>query len=377
MKHLLILLLFSCGTYRSVFSQQILLLEEGQKTSLRGLSVVDDQVLWVSGSNGRVARSRDGGRSFMWLTVAGYENRDFRDIQAFDSLTAIIMAISEPAVMLKTRDGGRNWYRVFVDSTKGMFLDAMDFLEDEGVVVGDPINNKPFIATTADQGESWTVTQDKADCFNVEKGEAFFAASGSNVVLKRPTGLYQRFMVSGGSQSRLFIDQSCYTIPLQSGRSSTGANGLLLLPKTRTGVIVGGDFSNDKRTDSTLVFFRYDNKLTFRMPAAMPNGYKSGAAFTAGKKLILCGTSGVDLGDRKGKHWKNISTVSFHAVKASPDGKVVFFGRLKWKDCQVHTLSNPARYKVLTGLLSQNSSKSSSPAFSYVSLISCRPSSRV
>jgi photosystem II stability/assembly factor-like uncharacterized protein len=260
----------------------------------------------------------------MWLTVAGYENRDFRDIEAFDSLTAIIMAVSEPAVMLKTRDGGRNWYRVFVDSTKGMFLDAMDFLGDEGVVVGDPINNQPFIATTADQGESWTVAQAQADCFNLEKGEAFFAASGSNVVLNSTPGLNQRFMVSGGSQSRLFVDQSCYTIPIQSGKSSTGANGLVLLSKTRKGVIVGGDFSNDKRRDSTLVFFRYGNKLKFSIPPTMPNGYKSGAAFTADKKLILCGTSGVDLGDRKGKHWNKISTVSFHTVKASPDGKVVF-----------------------------------------------------
>lgn len=324
MKPLFILLLFSWAIPDPLLSQEIKLLTEGQKSSLRGLSVVDDQVLWVSGSNGRVARSRDGGRSFLWLTVAGYENRDFRDIQAFDSLTAIIMAISEPAVMLKTRDGGRNWYRVFVDSTKGMFLDAMDFLGDEGVVVGDPINNKPFIATTADRGESWTVTQDMADCFNVEKGEAFFAASGSNIVLKKAAGYKQRFMVSGGSQSRLFIDQSCYTIPLQSGKSSTGANGLVLLPRTRKGVVVGGDFSNEKRTDSTLVFFRYGKKIRFSLPSVMPNGYKSGAAFTSDNKLILCGTSGVDLGDTNGKHWKSISTVSFHTVKTSPDGKVVF-----------------------------------------------------
>jgi photosystem II stability/assembly factor-like uncharacterized protein len=85
-------------------------------------------LVWASGSNGTVARSVDGGKTFEWLTVTGYEKRDFRDIEAFDANTAIIMGISEPAIILKTKDGGKSWYKVFEDSTKGMFLDAMDFL---------------------------------------------------------------------------------------------------------------------------------------------------------------------------------------------------------------------------------------------------------
>jgi len=79
-------------------------IDSGRKTSLRGLSVVDDNVIWASGSNGTVARSVDGGKTFQWLTVTGYERRDFRDIEAFDANTAIIMGISEPAIILKTKE---------------------------------------------------------------------------------------------------------------------------------------------------------------------------------------------------------------------------------------------------------------------------------
>src|SRR5437867_4487605 len=103
------------------------ILDSGRKTSLRGLSVVDDNIVWASGSNGTVARSTDGGKTFEWLTMQGYEQRDFRDVEAFDSNTALIIAVAEPAIILKTKDGGKTWKKVFEDTTKGMFLDAMDF----------------------------------------------------------------------------------------------------------------------------------------------------------------------------------------------------------------------------------------------------------
>src|SRR5919197_5393635 len=73
------------------------ILDSARKTSLRGLSVVDDNIVWASGSNGTVAKSLDGGKTFAWITVQGYEQRDFRDVEAFDANTALIMAIAEPA----------------------------------------------------------------------------------------------------------------------------------------------------------------------------------------------------------------------------------------------------------------------------------------
>ena len=41
-------------------------LTSGTHTSLRGLSVVSDEVVWVSGSSGTVGKSLDGGKTWTW-----------------------------------------------------------------------------------------------------------------------------------------------------------------------------------------------------------------------------------------------------------------------------------------------------------------------
>ena len=41
-------------------AQYVKVLTAGTKTSLRGLSVVSDKIIWASGSNGTVAKSLDG-----------------------------------------------------------------------------------------------------------------------------------------------------------------------------------------------------------------------------------------------------------------------------------------------------------------------------
>src|SRR3954467_3133288 len=140
----LTLIMFHANSQKPIIN----ILDSGRKTSLRGLSVVDDNIIWASGSNGTVARSINGGKKFKWLTVQGYEQRDFRDIEAFDANTALIMAVAEPAIILKTTDAGKTWRKVFEDSTKGMFLDAMDFDGAYGVVIGDPIQSQVFSAVT-------------------------------------------------------------------------------------------------------------------------------------------------------------------------------------------------------------------------------------
>src|ERR1700730_8910569 len=88
-----------------LYSQEIQLLTSGTKTSIRGLSVVNDRVIWVSGSNGYVGKSIDAGKTWKWIIVKGFEKRDFRDIEAFDAATAVILSVAEPANILKTIDG--------------------------------------------------------------------------------------------------------------------------------------------------------------------------------------------------------------------------------------------------------------------------------
>lgn len=333
----LLAFIFSLFVFLS-FSQSINILASGTKTSLRGLSVIDNHVLWASGSNGTVARSVDGGKTFTWLTVAGYEQRDFRDVEAFDSNTAIIMAVAEPAIILKTKDGGQSWKKVFEDTTKGMFLDAMDFYEKEGVVVGDPINGKIFKAETHDGGNHWQKAFNQND--SVMNGEAMFASSGTNVVnLFSATivGSWSDVLVTGGTKSEIIkngISKNRFTIPIIQGKESTGANSIAVNDKHHI-VIVGGDFANDKDTTGNCVLTN-DFGKTWIHPQAPPHGYRSCVEFINQNKLITCGTSGVDISNDGGNNWTLISSESFHVCKKAKSGTAVF---LAGKDGRIAKLN--------------------------------------
>jgi photosystem II stability/assembly factor-like uncharacterized protein len=103
----------------NVNAQQIKILTTGNKISIRGLSAVNDKIIWVSGSNGMVGKSVDSGSTWKWIQVKNFEKTDFRDIEAFDENIAVIMGVDSPAYILRTIDGGENWKLVYENKTKG------------------------------------------------------------------------------------------------------------------------------------------------------------------------------------------------------------------------------------------------------------------
>lgn len=304
----------------TVSAQTVKLLNSGSKASLRGLSVVNDEVVWVSGSAGSVGRSVDGGETWIWTTVKGFEKADFRDIEAFDKNTAIIMGIADPAYILKTTDGGQNWKVVFKDTTKGMFLDAMEFWnEQSGIVIGDPLGDKIFVARTFDGGENWQGIP-AANIPAADKGEAFFASSGTNV---RKLSKQEAVFVSGGLRARLFIRDKKIDLPIIQGKESTGANSIAVKNK-KCLVIVGGDFNAKDDTTKNCVITNNSGK-TFTAPVAGPHGYRSCVEYLGKKNWISCGLNGVDYSTDEGQNWAWISKESFHAVRKAKKGKAVYF----------------------------------------------------
>lgn len=298
------------------FSQKIEVLTSGTKTSIRGLSVVNENIIWASGSGGKVARSTNGGKSFEWITVKGFEKNDFRDIEAFDSNTAVIMAVADPAYILKTTNGGKDWKVMYSNDTKGMFLDAMDFYDSKhGMVIGDPINGTVFQATTSDGGDTWQVYNKYP--VKVEKGEAFFASSGTNLKYLQDSYI----LASGGMVASFIYPGVSYKLNLLQGKESTGANSIAYW-KSRI-VIVGGDFANDKDTTLNCVY-RLMSPSSFKRPTTPPHGYRSCVAFITKNKLIACGTSGIDISTDGGNNWTLISNDSYHVCQKAKKGKVVF-----------------------------------------------------
>lgn len=311
------LLLMIC--INNIQAQSIRILTSGTNTSIRGLSAPTDRVVWASGSNGQVGRSVDAGEHWTWRQVPGFEKTDFRNIEAYDSLTAVIMGISEPGHILRTEDGGRSWKVVYTDSSKGVFMDAMHFRPDGmGIVVGDPINGKLYAVRTNDYGKQWE-RMDPAKLPALTDGEAFFASSGGNVMLTSE----DRFgAVSGGIRSRWMTSNSSVVLPLQQGRQSTGANAIAAGDR-KILIAVGGDFAHDKRSDSTCAVSTNGGK-TWQHPVVGLNGYRSSVAYLGKGRFIACGTSGVDISSDNGMGWQRVSETGFHVCVAAKRGTRVY-----------------------------------------------------
>ncbi len=309
--------LFVC--FYSTYAQQIKVLTSGTKTSIRGLSVVNDRIVWVSGSEGTVGLSLDSGNSFKWIKVKGFEKIDFRDIEAFDETSAVIMGISEPAYILRTADAGETWKVVYENKQKGMFLDAMEFWNlNSGIVIGDPIDNKIFVARTFNGGITWQeLPVDKRPV--VDSGEAMFASSGTNV---RAFNLKEAIIVTGGLKSRLIKRDDKIALPILQGKQSTGANSVAV--KKNTIIAVGGDFSSKDDITKNCVISN-DQGKTFHAPATPPTGYRSCVEYLKKKNWITCGLNGVDMSFDNGENWKNISKEGFHVCRKAKEGKAVFF----------------------------------------------------
>ncbi len=315
------------------------ILTSGHNSSLRGLSVVNDNVIWVSGSNGTVGKSSNAGKNWKWIIVQGYEGRDFRDIEAFDANTAVVIAVGEPACILRTNDGGETWKTVYENKTPGMFLDAMDFATPlYGIVVGDPISNRIFLAETTDGGNTWTEWPlDKRPV--ADSGEAFFAASGSNIRLFKNKDY---FLASGGNRSRLFTASTVSVLPLLQGKESTGANAIDIFddgipnkPGKRM-IVVGGDF-NDPASVEKNCFISKNRGKTWKAPEKGPHGYRSSVEYLSKEQLLSCGLNGVDYSQNNGRTWKWISKEGFHVCRIARTGTAIFLagpngkiGKIVW-----------------------------------------------
>jgi photosystem II stability/assembly factor-like uncharacterized protein len=301
-------------------SQHLQLLHSGGTVSIRGLSVVSDRILWVSGSEGTVGLSTNGGTNWKWIRVPHYEKADFRDIEAFSDQDAIVMGITEPAVVLLTKDGGNSWKTVFEDTSKTAFLDAMDFSGVHAAVVGDPLRNQIYFAESTDRGERW-ITVSPSAFMPTADGESFFAASGSNI---------QHFQdgswvfVSGGKKSCIYFGKSRIPLLLNQGKETTGANSIAVNPANNNqAFVVGGDFKHDTAQTGNSLLIQI-NPFKQKSPIVPPHGYRSCVEYINGKEMICCGTSGVDISNDGGLHWQLISNMSFHVCRKSKTGNAVF-----------------------------------------------------
>lgn len=287
------------------------------KASLRGLSVVDANVIWASGTNGTFLKTVDGGKNWTIGVIPDAEKLDFRDIEAFDANTAYALSIGEGenSRIYKTIDGGATWNLQFKNENPKAFFDALAFWDTKnGMAMSDPVDGKYFLLRTAD-GENWQVVAgDKMP--DAKPGEAAFAASGTCLLTQGKSNV---FLVSGGRHARVFRSAdrgSTWTAantPIVSGTAGSGIFSIAMFDAQR-GVIVGGNYEQPDETKNNLAFTRNGGKIW--STAKGLNGYRSGVDYIDKKTIIAVGSSGSDISYDNGKTWKNIDKENYNAVRS-------------------------------------------------------------
>ncbi len=273
----------------------------------------DHVAVWTCGSNGVVLLSKDSGKTWKRLHVAGGDGLDFRGIVAFDETTAYVMSSGEgdKSRIYKTIDGGQNWKLQYTDTRKAFFLDAL-VCDRDCYALGDPVDGK-FVVVRGQNGENWKELPSDAMPAALS-GEGAFAASGTALVMDNDGDLY--FGTGGAKAARVFHSPDfgkTWTVmetPIASGNASSGIFSIAMYASSL--VAVGGDYKEPKRTDRVAAYSQDDGK-TWTLAAQQPGGYRSGAAMLYGAMLAV-GPTGEEMSRDLGAHWKRIGSLDLNAA---------------------------------------------------------------
>lgn len=317
----------------------------GTTALLQAVSVVDSNVVWISGHQGTYVRTVDGGRTWTTARVPAADTLQFRDVHAADARTAWLLAAG-PADMsriYRTDDAGANWTLQWTNPEPDGFYDCIDFWDRErGIAYGDAVDGGLRVLVTDDGGRTWRRVPASA-LPEALPGEGGFAASGL-CVRTRPDG--RAWIAAGNAHpARVFFTPdygrtwAAAVAPVESG----GAAGLTAISMVddQAGFAFGGDLTVDDRRTAN-VARTSDGGRTW---VAAPNVPFDGAVYgglhvpgTNGRALVVVGPKGLatstDAGDSwtpvDGRSWWGVGSAGPSATwVAGPQGRIA---RIRWSD---------------------------------------------
>ncbi len=286
--------------------------------SFRGLSVVNERVIWASGTDGTVIRTIDGGKKWDVIQVPDAAKLDFRDIEAFDANTAYILSIGngESSRIYKTTDGGKTWKEQFRNKNEKAFYDALACWDhsENCMAVSDPVDGK-YVFIRNYGGDTWHVIESPNPA-TAKEGQAAFAASGT--ILMTTSMHHAAILATGGSASDVFMTNSnglsweSFKTPIISGTPGSGIFSIDM--REGNGVIVGGNYEKPNEAKDNLAFTK-DGGETWALGTGL-SGYRSGVAYIDKKTIIAVGTNGTDISRDSGKSWTKVGVENLNAVAA-------------------------------------------------------------
>lgn len=275
--------------------------------SIRAL-LIDGSTLYYGADKSRIG----------YINVATEERMEFRyevedlEFRSIAKTRDHIFALNagSPAVLTKMNKDGSELKVVYDDYNPKVFYDSMQFWNNyEGIAVGDPLKGCMAIVITRDGGKNWR----RLPCSvlpPVIEGEAAFAASNTNIVVKGD----RTWIVTGGAVSRILYSPDkgkswfLSDTPIVSGQSTTGIYSADFYD-FKYGFIVGGDYTKPEMNNQNKAITT-DGGQTWKTVADNAGfGYASCVQFVPdgdGAQLVTVGPSGLQYSSDYGKTWTQL-----------------------------------------------------------------------
>jgi photosystem II stability/assembly factor-like uncharacterized protein len=287
--------------------------------SLRGVSVIDRNEIWASGTHGTYLVTADAGRTWTVHQVPGAEQLDFRAVKAFRKEAFLLAAGAGDKSRIYHHRQGHAWELQFTNHEPNGFFDCMAFSDRKrGFVVGDPVNGKFQILRTRDGGRTWQYV-DPRKLPPALEGEGAFAASNSCIT----TMGADVWFATGGPAARVFHSSDfgeTWTVTEVSITHGSASQGIFSIAfrDSRHGVIAGGDYQHPEHSGSNLATTD-DGGRTWEIAAIQPQKFFSAISYVDDQHIIVVGAaaSGVPEGDLRS--WKWFSWDGLNAL-ATGDG---------------------------------------------------------
>jgi photosystem II stability/assembly factor-like uncharacterized protein len=330
------ILLFSCKSIHSVENRNAVtvtidtLLQD--KISIRALALDHDKV-WYAADQFRFGFIDMKTNQKKEIKLPSEKKSEIRSIAQTENYV-FILNVGNPALLYKISKEDLSYVLVYQENHEKVFYDSMQFWnEKEGIAIGDPIEGSFSVITTRDGGVSWQkMPSDRLP--HLEDGEAAFAASNTNIVIKGNA----TWLVSGGKKARVFHSRnkgkswSVVETPIVQGKQMTGIFTADFY-NSSVGFISGGNYEVlNQNFDNKAV--THDGGKTWKLVAQNQGfGYASCVQYipnSHGKGLISVGASGIYYSEDGGSSWKQWSTdSSLYTIRLLNDNTAIAAGKNK------------------------------------------------
>lgn len=330
------ILLFSCKSIHSVENRNAVtvtidtLLQD--KISIRALALDHDKV-WYAADQSRFGFIDMKTNQKKEIKLPSEKKSEIRSIAQTENYV-FILNVGNPALLYKISKEDLSYVLVYQENHEKVFYDSMQFWnEKEGIAIGDPIEGSFSVITTRDGGVSWQ-KMPSARLPHLEDGEAAFAASNTNIVIKGNA----TWLVSGGKKARVFHSRnkgkswSVVETPIVQGKQMTGIFTADFY-NSSVGFISGGNYEVlNQNFDNKAV--THDGGKTWKLVAQNQGfGYASCVQYipnSHGKGLISVGASGIYYSEDGGSSWKQWSTdSSLYTIRLLNDNTAIAAGKNK------------------------------------------------